>query len=79
MVDFTFVGNVVYGLLLAATELFSPSSLACGKAYFITNEEPIAFWQMLSTVLLGLGYEAPFIYLPYSVCATGKKYLLHTH
>ncbi|KAK6930729.1 3-beta hydroxysteroid dehydrogenase/isomerase [Dillenia turbinata] len=34
------------------------------KAYFITNMEPIKFWEFVSLILEGLGYERPRIKIP---------------
>lgn len=41
--DFTFVGNLVDGLLLAAESLGGDGK-AAGQAYFVTNGEPTSFW-----------------------------------
>lgn len=35
------------------------------QAYHITNDEPIRFWDFMSQVLVGLGYDAPRYHLPY--------------
>ncbi|KAG2464355.1 NSDHL protein, partial [Polypterus senegalus] len=35
------------------------------QAYHITNDEPIPFWEFLSRILVGLGYDAPRYHLPY--------------
>lgn len=64
LVDFTFVENVVHGHILAAERL-RPDSPICGKAYHITNDEPVRFWDFMSEVLVGLGYAAPRYCLPY--------------
>ncbi|XP_056142792.1 sterol-4-alpha-carboxylate 3-dehydrogenase, decarboxylating isoform X1 [Lampris incognitus] len=66
LVDFTFVENVVHGHILAAEHL-KPDSPVCGKAYHITNDEPIRFWDFMSEVLVGLGYAAPRYHLPYTL------------
>lgn len=66
LVDFTYVENVVHGHILAAEHL-KPDSPLCGKAYHITNDEPIRFWDFMSQVLVGLGYEAPRYHLPYTL------------
>ncbi|KAJ4865751.1 3beta-hydroxysteroid-dehydrogenase/decarboxylase isoform 1 [Raphanus sativus] len=34
------------------------------QAYFITNMEPIKFWEFMSLLLEGLGYERPSIKIP---------------
>lgn len=64
IVDFTFVKNVVDGHILAANQL-GPNSKICGKAYNITNDEPIFFWKFMADMLSGLGYDEPKYRLPY--------------
>ncbi|XP_063046651.1 sterol-4-alpha-carboxylate 3-dehydrogenase, decarboxylating [Engraulis encrasicolus] len=64
LVDFTYVENVVHGHILAAEHL-RPGSPICAKAYHITNDEPVRFWDFMSEVLVGLGYAAPRYHLPY--------------
>ncbi|KAM8848346.1 sterol-4-alpha-carboxylate 3-dehydrogenase, decarboxylating [Synchiropus picturatus] len=66
LVDFTYVDNVVHGHILAAESLRADSPI-CGKPYHITNDEPIRFWDFMSQVLVGLGYAAPSLRLPYSL------------
>nr|XP_055123871.1 sterol-4-alpha-carboxylate 3-dehydrogenase, decarboxylating isoform X1 [Symphalangus syndactylus] len=66
LVDFTFVENVVHGHILAAEQLSRDSTLG-GKAFHITNDEPIPFWTFLSRILTGLNYEAPKYHIPYWV------------
>ncbi|XP_044923965.1 sterol-4-alpha-carboxylate 3-dehydrogenase, decarboxylating isoform X2 [Mustela putorius furo] len=64
LVDFTFVENVVHGHILAAEHL-SRDAAGSGKAFHITNDEPIPFWTFLSRILTGLNYEAPKYHIPY--------------
>lgn len=64
LVDFTFVENVVHGHILAAEHLSQDAALG-GKAFHITNDEPIPFWTFLSRILTGLNYEAPKYHIPY--------------
>lgn len=64
LVDFTYVDNVVHGHILAAEKLGKGSSV-CGKAYHITNDEPIFFWSFMTRLVTGLGYDAPLYNLPY--------------
>nr|XP_012644295.1 sterol-4-alpha-carboxylate 3-dehydrogenase, decarboxylating isoform X2 [Microcebus murinus] len=64
LVDFTFVENVVHGHILAAEHLSRDTTLG-GKAFHITNDEPIPFWTFLSRILTGLNYEAPKYHIPY--------------
>ncbi|KAL1337689.1 hypothetical protein HN51_032391 [Arachis hypogaea] len=67
MYDFTYVGNVAHSHLCADRALASEgevSKKAAGEAYFITNMEPIKFWEFMSLILEGLGYERPRIKIP---------------
>ncbi|XP_003461426.2 sterol-4-alpha-carboxylate 3-dehydrogenase, decarboxylating [Cavia porcellus] len=66
LVDFTFVENVAHGHILAAEHLSRDAPL-CGKAFHITNDEPIPFWTFLSRILSGLNYEPPKYHIPYWV------------
>ncbi|XP_019417426.1 PREDICTED: 3beta-hydroxysteroid-dehydrogenase/decarboxylase-like [Lupinus angustifolius] len=68
--DFTYVENVAHAHICAERALASEgkvSEKAAGEAYFITNMEPIKFWEFLSLILEGLGYERPRIKIPASV------------
>jgi sterol-4alpha-carboxylate 3-dehydrogenase (decarboxylating) len=48
--DFTYASNVVDALLLADEKLVAGSPVA-GSAYFITNGEPMGFWDFVAKVL----------------------------
>ncbi|KAI4337207.1 hypothetical protein L6164_015652 [Bauhinia variegata] len=68
--DFTYVQNVAHAHLCAERALASEGAIAekaSGEAYFITNMEPIKFWEFVSLILEGLGYERPRIKIPASV------------
>ncbi|KAG9440234.1 hypothetical protein H6P81_020399 [Aristolochia fimbriata] len=68
MYDFTYVENVAYGHICAEQALASEAAEeAAGQAYLITNTEPIKFWEFMSLILEGLGYERPSIKIPASV------------
>lgn len=68
--DFTYVENVAHSHICAEQALASENEVAekaAGQAYFITNMEPIKFWEFTSLILEGLGYERPRIKVPASV------------
>ncbi|MCK5793822.1 MAG: hypothetical protein KAH12_03900, partial [Anaerolineales bacterium] len=54
LVDCTYIDNVVEAHLLAAAALSADSPLS-GKAYFISQDEPIDIWEFISRVLKGAG------------------------
>ncbi|GMP86911.1 hypothetical protein CsSME_00039506 [Camellia sinensis var. sinensis] len=67
MYDFTYVENVAHAHICAERALASEVTVAeraAGEAYFVTNMEPIKFWEFVSLVLDGLGYERPRIKIP---------------
>jgi nucleoside-diphosphate-sugar epimerase len=55
LVDCTHIANVVDAHLLAERALRDPASVARGKAYFITNGEPVVLWDWINELLHGLG------------------------
>ena len=73
--DFTYVSNLVDAVVMAEEKLVAGSPV-CGQAYFITNGEPMAFFDFIEKVLLKLGYPAitgkvPY-WLAYSVAAIAE-------
>ncbi|KAG5620595.1 hypothetical protein H5410_005813, partial [Solanum commersonii] len=60
MYDFTYVENVAHAHVCAERALASGGAVAekaSGQAYFVTNMEPIKFWEFVALILEGLGYE----------------------
>ena len=66
LVDFTYVENVAYAHVLAATRLTGRDSPLCGQAYFITNQQPVLFWDFFTLLYRELGYEEPWLPIPIS-------------
>ncbi|KAG0571474.1 hypothetical protein KC19_VG014300 [Ceratodon purpureus] len=68
MFDWTFVENVAHAHLCAERALvpgeFVGENVASGKAFFITNDEPIPFWEFLTRIITGLGYPKPKANIP---------------
>ncbi|KAL5781157.1 hypothetical protein ACOSP7_006186 [Xanthoceras sorbifolium] len=64
MSDFTYSENVIHAHICAVEALDSQTVFVAGKAFFITNFQPMKFWEFLSLILEGLGYQRPFIKLP---------------
>jgi 2-alkyl-3-oxoalkanoate reductase len=64
--DFTYIDNLIQGVLLADASLIS-NGKAAGQAYFITNGEPIPFWQFVDKFLEALDYPTIKGYVPYGV------------
>ena len=57
LVDTVYVDNAAEAHLLAADRL-QPDSPVCGKAYFITNGEPVPLWNLIDR-MLDCGGEPP--------------------
>lgn len=64
--DFTYIDNLVHALLLASDCLDTKSALS-GQAYFVTNGEPVPFWDFIGRVLDGLGYPRPKFRVPFPI------------
>jgi sterol-4alpha-carboxylate 3-dehydrogenase (decarboxylating) len=77
--DFTYVGNVAHAHILAAQALVATHNLTTsepldhervdGEAFFITNGEPLYFWDMARIVWKAAGDET----LPEQVWVIGKE------
>ncbi|CAN0857987.1 3beta-hydroxysteroid-dehydrogenase/decarboxylase isoform 3 [Linum grandiflorum] len=65
--DFTYVENVSHAHICAAKALECRTISIGGKAFFVTNEEPIQFWEFISLILEGLNYQRPVIKIPKKV------------
>ncbi len=75
--DFTYIDNLVDALLTAGDRL-TPDSPIAGQAYFITNGEPMGFWDFVKRVLAGLELppirgRVPYA-LAYSVAALAEAW-----
>ncbi|KAJ8527555.1 hypothetical protein K7X08_015006 [Anisodus acutangulus] len=57
MSDFTYVENVAHAHVCADKALSSRGSHVCGKAFFITNLNPMKFRDFVSLVFQRLGYQ----------------------
>jgi nucleoside-diphosphate-sugar epimerase len=68
MFDWTYVENVAHAHVCAERALvpgeFVGENVASGKAFFITNQEPIPFWEFLTKIITGLGYPKPKANIP---------------
>ena len=64
--DFTYVTNVVDAMLAADLRLV-PDSPVPGQAYFITNGEPMSFWDFVAKVLPPLGFQPPSLAIPRAI------------
>jgi nucleoside-diphosphate-sugar epimerase len=51
LVDTIYIDNAVYSHLLAALRLFETTPACAGKAYFLSNDQPILMAEMLNKIL----------------------------
>ncbi|XP_012440979.1 3beta-hydroxysteroid-dehydrogenase/decarboxylase [Gossypium raimondii] len=79
MSDFTYAENVAHAHICAAETLDSRIVSVAGKAFFITNLEPMMFWEFVSLILEGLGYQRPFIKIPTWIVAYVLSLLQRIH
>jgi 2-alkyl-3-oxoalkanoate reductase len=64
--DFTYVDNLIDALLLADEKLTSDGPVA-GQAYFVTNGEPLPFFEFVKRVLRELGLPKIVGAVPYPI------------
>lgn len=74
--DFTYISNLT-DAVIAAEQRLSPDGVACGQIYFITNGEPMAFFDFVDMLLEEAGYptirgKVPY-WLAYGVAAIAES------
>ena len=68
--DFVYIDNVVDAVVAAETRL-EPGTPVCGEAYFVTNGEPVAFFEFVERLLMAMGYPAVRKRVPYWLAYAG--------
>jgi len=64
LADLTYVENAALAQL-KASESLKEGSVVCGKAYFITNDEPVLLWDFINRILAGTGLDKVERRLPF--------------
>lgn len=64
--DFTYIDNLIDSLLLADRRLTEDPSLG-GRAWFVTNGEPMGFWDFVDRVLVAMNLPKIKGRIPYSI------------
>jgi nucleoside-diphosphate-sugar epimerase len=67
--DFTYVDNLVDAVVAAADRL-APGAALGGQAYFVTNGEPMAFFDFVDRLLVALGFPPTRGSVPYPLAYT---------
>ena len=67
--DFTYISNLV-DAVVATEQRLTPGSPVCGQAYFVTNGEPIAFFDFVEKFLVEMGYPPIKGKVPYWLAYT---------
>ncbi len=55
IVDITYVDNAAWAHLDAAAAMTGPEAACAGKAYFLSNDEPVALWEWVNAFLPRVG------------------------
>ena len=66
-VDVSYVTNVAQAHLLALKELQNPASVVPGRAYFISQGDPVQLWAWLRQLLKKLGAPQPVSKMPFCI------------
>ena len=64
--DFTYIDNLIDALVAADVGMTRGAKLG-GEAYFVTNGEPLGFWEFVDKILVALGKPTTRGRIPYSV------------
>lgn len=67
--DFTYIDNLIDALVSAQEKLATDSSIG-GEAFFITNGEPMAFWDFVDKVLVALEQKPTRGRIPFAIAYT---------
>lgn len=67
LVDTIYIDNAVYAHLLAAVNLCQTNSTCAGKAYFVSNDQPILMAEMLNKILACQGLKPISARIPASL------------
>jgi nucleoside-diphosphate-sugar epimerase len=75
VVDLTYVDNAAWAHLDAAAALTGPDAPCAGKAYFVSNGEPVALWPWVNALLAELGIPPVRRRIPLPVARAGGQVL----
>ena len=64
MHDHVYIDNLVHAEIRVAKHLL-PGAAVCGKAYFVTDREPLPLFEFMRPLIEGLGYKMPKVNIPY--------------
>lgn len=64
--DFTYIDNLIDALVLA-DEALARDPAPGGRAYFVTNGEPMGFWEFIDKVLVAIGQPPTAGRVPYPI------------
>jgi nucleoside-diphosphate-sugar epimerase len=73
LVDLTVVDNAAWAHIDAAAALTSPEAVCAGKAYFITNGEPVRTWDWIRDLLNQMDLPGPSRILSFSRALRAAK------
>jgi 3beta-hydroxy-delta5-steroid dehydrogenase/steroid delta-isomerase len=62
--DHIYVDNLVHAEIQIARQLVEGSPV-CGKAYFVTDNQPLPLFEFMRPLIEGLGYRIPKLDIPY--------------
>lgn len=63
--SFTYVKNVCQGILLAAQNIDKKD--VAGQAFFLTNDDDIPFWDLMTDIAKRLNAPTPTVYIPRNI------------
>lgn len=76
--DHIYVDNLVHAEIQIARQLVEGSPV-CGKAYFVTDNQPLPLFEFMRPLIEGLGYRIPKLDIPYRPVLTFLRLWQYLH
>jgi len=67
IMDWTYIENAALAHVLAAEKLNENAPGVSGEAFFISNDDPTPFWDMLKYIWKELGFQTPRFAIPFNL------------
>ena len=78
MHDHIYIDNLVHAEIRLAKHLV-PGAAVCGKAYFVTDREPLPLFEFMRPLIEGLGYKMPKVNIAYRPVLTFLRLWQYLH
>jgi nucleoside-diphosphate-sugar epimerase len=78
LIDTTYIGNYIDAMIITM-EVMEKNPDVCGKAYFITNDEPVNIWDFINAILVSYGLNPVRKVIPINAAKLLAFFIEKTH